>query len=269
MEPQEPTLAVDAVQRRVLLHGFAHVGHVLDERGLARVVLRRRFRGRLASLSHYRHWRRRPSKVVYVPDTGSKERNCVQPGGPIVGLRGSSSARLGGTRVAPTRSTGSISGLSVAGGTPSDCFDAAGLSSVEVRFSSLRTVFSSRAEGVVSAAGGFSSVPTDSLFDGPAISGRAILRLSSALARLSTRAPSALSCSINIFRSPCSPDRRVAIACFASSYAAGEVSCFDCKVDKGQYTLAGLFAQMNAPIMPPKTITNNHGSVRRGRTACW
>jgi hypothetical protein len=26
---------------------------------------------------------------------------------------------------------------------------------------------------------------------------------------------------------------------------------------------------MNAPIMPPKTITNNHGSVRRGRTACW
>jgi len=33
--------------------------------------------------SYCRHWRRRPSKVVYVPDTGSNERNCVQPAGPI------------------------------------------------------------------------------------------------------------------------------------------------------------------------------------------
>ena len=141
----------------------------------------------------------------------------------------------------------------------SDCFAAAGLSSVEVRLSSLGTGFSSGAEGLVSAVGGFSSAPMDSLFDGPAISARAVLRLSSAVSRLfsavtrlSTRAASAPSCSTNIFRSACSPDRRVAIACFVSSCGAGDVSCFDCKVDRDQYSLAGLFAQKNAPAMTPK-----------------
>ena len=220
-----------------------------------------------SSPSYCRHWRRRPSKVVYVPDAGSKERNCVQPVGPIVSLRGSSSARLGGTGIAPTRSTDSICGLSVAEGAPSDCFAVAGLSSAEVWFSSLRTGFFSEADGLVSARG-FSSAPTDSLFGGATISARAVLRLSSAVAKLSRRAVSALSCSINIFRSACSPDRRVAIACFVSSCGACDVSCFGCRVDnKDQYSLAGLFAQKNAPTMPPKTTTNNHGSIRRGRGA--
>src|SRR6266850_3958821 len=135
-----------------------------------------------SSPSYCRHWRRRPSNDVYVPDNGSKERNCVQPGGPIVSLRGSSSARLGGTAMAPTRST--VSGLSVAGGPPSDRFAAAGPSSVGVRFSCPRTDFSSGVEGLISAAGGLSSAPT--LFDGSAISPRDVLSLSSAVARLST-----------------------------------------------------------------------------------
>src|ERR1700724_597107 len=140
MEPQEPTLAVDAVQRRVPLHGFAHVGHVLhDERGLARSSFEGDFAGgKPAYLTTGTGAAALPKSCMSrIPDR--KSGTACSRGGPIVGLRGSSSARLGGTRVAPTRSTGSISGLSVAGGTPSDCFAAAGLSSVEVRFSSLRT----------------------------------------------------------------------------------------------------------------------------------
>ena len=76
------------------------------------------------------HGRRRPSKVVYVPDTGSKERNCVQPRGPTADLRRSSSDGLGATGIAPTRSPGSGSSLS-------DCFALAELPVAELRFSSL------------------------------------------------------------------------------------------------------------------------------------
>jgi hypothetical protein len=70
----------------------------------------------------------------------------VQPRGPIMGLRGSSSARLGG--IAPTRSAGSLSGSLLAGGWPSTCFASAGVSGVEVRLASMRVGFSSGVEGV-------------------------------------------------------------------------------------------------------------------------
>src|SRR5229473_760325 len=48
VEPQEPTLALDAVQRRVPLHGLAHIGHVPhDERveAFPEVALPTRHRG--------------------------------------------------------------------------------------------------------------------------------------------------------------------------------------------------------------------------------
>ena len=77
--------------------------------------------------------------------------------------------------MAPTRSTDSA--LSVAEGSPTDRFALAGLSSVEVRFSSLRTGVSSGAgtDGLVSAAAGFSSAPT--LVDGPATSPRDVFEI--------------------------------------------------------------------------------------------
>src|SRR5262249_50044282 len=48
VEPEEPTLALNAVQRRVPLHGLAHVGHVAhDERvdALPELALPSRHRG--------------------------------------------------------------------------------------------------------------------------------------------------------------------------------------------------------------------------------
>src|SRR5262249_14553700 len=48
VEPEEPTLALDAVERRVPLHGLAHIGHAPpDERveALAEVALPARHRG--------------------------------------------------------------------------------------------------------------------------------------------------------------------------------------------------------------------------------
>ena len=189
----------------------------------------------------------------------------MQPG-PTAELCGSSSARLGATGIVPTRSAGS-------GGTPSDCFAAAKLSDVGVRFSSLAD-FSSEAEGLVSDTGDFSSAPTDPFFGCAAISARAVFKLSTAVARLSTRAASVISCSINIFRSACSPDKRAAIPCVVWSCGAGDVSYFDCEayndqysLAKDQYSLAGVFDQ-NVPTMPPKIIANNHASIRRGRAAC-
>lgn len=180
----------------------------------------------------------------------------------MLGLRGSSSARLAGAGTDPTRSPDSASGMLVDAGAP-DCFAAAGLSGVKVRFSFLPIGFSSATKGMGFAPGGVSSARTASLLDGSAISARDVLRLSRALARLSKRAPSPLSCSINIFRSPCSPDRRAAMACFVSSRNAGGVSCFAWKANEDQYALTGLFAQKYAPIIPPKTTTNNHGRARR------
>ena len=209
-----------------------------------------------------RHSRRRPSKVVYVPDTGSNERNCVQPCGPS--LRGS----LEGTEIAPTRSTDSICGLSAAEGTPCGCFAVAGLSCAVVRFSSLVAGCFTSGAGFASA-GRLSAAPTVSLFDGATISApAAVLRLSSAVVRLSRRTVSTLNCSVNTFRSACSTDRRVEIACIVSCCGACDVSCFGCKAEnKNEYSLAGLFVHKNVPRTPPKTKTNNHGTIRCGRAA--